>query len=74
MVCSVRRGGRIVDCIKNFDDSTKRSDGTLGMLFIYGATYKMSRWDKEGFRNMLNSEQNPEECDATDDDSSTVAG
>ena len=23
---------------------------------------------------MLNSEQNPEECDATDDDSSTAAG
>jgi len=55
-------------------DSTKRSDGKLGMLFIYGADYKMSRWDNKDFRNMLNSEQNPEECDATDDDSSTVAG
>ena len=57
------------DAYDKNDYRTKRSDGTLNHLF-YSVTQEMFLRNMEAFRLLLNSEQNPEECDATDDDSS----
>ena len=46
-------------------DCTKRSDGTLISFTFYHSTHEMSLQDNWSIRNLLSSEPNVQECDAT---------